>query len=178
MDVHTSIVSDAPDRHMKRLGEIQQPAYSSKPFKKGRAVQVWLDQAVLCLKKRPSHMHEYSFKQMDPAETETAVGKNFNHNSPYAASSIFHSGLGEPITGCPTPRKITVDTSAAVDFIGARDLHNKDIQRKTSEPVHFCTANGTIKADTIVQYYSSALGEEVSPHVLTDSVSALVLVKE
>ena len=30
---------------------------------------------------RPSHMHEYPFKQMDPAETETAVGKNFNHNT-------------------------------------------------------------------------------------------------
>ena len=45
--------------------------------------------------------------------------------------------------------------------------------RKTSEPIHFCIANGITKAYTIVQYYSSALGEEVSPHVLTDSVSAL-----
>ena len=30
---------------------------------------------------------------------------------------------------------------------------------------------------TIVQYYSSALGEEVAPHVLTDSVSALSIGK-
>ena len=60
---------------------------------------------------------------------------------------------------------------------GARDLHNKDKQRKTSEPIHFCIANGTIKADTIVQYFSSALGEEVFPHVLTDSVSALSIGK-
>ena len=64
-----------------------------------------------------------------------------------------------------------------MDLIGARDLHNKDKQRKTSEPIHFCTANGTIKADTIVQYYSSALGEKVFPHVLTDSVSALSIGK-
>ena len=39
-------------------------------------------------------MHEYSSKQMDPAETETAVGKNFNHSNPYAANSLFYSGLG------------------------------------------------------------------------------------
>ena len=39
------------------------PAYSSKPFKKGSAVQVWLDQAVPCLTKGPSHMHEYVFVQ-------------------------------------------------------------------------------------------------------------------
>ena len=121
-------------------------------------------------------MNTYSFKQMDPAETEAAVGKNFNHNSPYAANSIIYSGLGEPITGCRAPRKIIADTGAAVDFIGARDLHN-DKQRKTSEPIHFCIANGTTKADTVVQYYSSALGAEVSPHVLTDSVSALSIGK-
>ena len=60
-----------------------------------------------------------------------------------------------------------------MDLIGARDLHNKDKQKKISEPIHYCTANGTTKADTIVQYYSSALGAEVSPHVLTDSVPAL-----
>ena len=57
--------------------------------------------------------------------------------------------------------------------IGARDLHSQDKQRKTSEPIHFCIANGTTEADTTAQYYSSALGEEVSPHVLTDSVPAL-----
>ena len=122
-------------------------------------------------------MHEYSFKQMDPNAIETAVCKNVNHNSPYAANSIYYSRLEEPITGCPAPRKVIADTGVAVDLIGARDLHNKDKQRKTSEPIHFCTANGTIKADTIVQYYSSALGEEVSPHVLTDSVSALSIGK-
>ena len=121
-------------------------------------------------------MHEYPFKQMDPNATETAVGKNFNHNSPYAANSIYFSALEEPITGCPAPRKVIADTGAAVDLIGARDLH-KDKQRKTSEPIHFCTASGTSKADTIVQYYSSAQGEEVSPHVLTDSVSALSIGK-
>ena len=122
-------------------------------------------------------MHEYLFKQMDPDETETAVGKNFNRNSPYAANSIYYSGLGESIIGCPAPRKIIADTGAAVDFIGARDLRNKDKQRKTSEPIRFCTANGTTKADTIVQYYSSALDEEVFPHVLTDSVPALSIGK-
>ena len=87
------------------------------------------------------------------------------------------SGLGEPVAGRPAPRKVIVDTGVAVDLIGACDSHNKDQQRKTSEPIHFCTANGTTKADTIVQYYSSALGEEVSPHVLTDSVSALSIGK-
>ena len=66
------------------------PAYSNKPHKRSSAGQVWLDQAVSCLKKGPSHMNEYSFKQMDPNETETAVGKNFNHNSPYAANSIYY----------------------------------------------------------------------------------------
>ena len=62
-------------------------------------------------------------------------------------------GSETPITGCPAPREVIADTSAAVDLIGARDLHNKGKQKKTSEPIHFCTANGTIKADTIVQYF-------------------------
>ena len=56
-------------------------------------------------------------------------------------------------------------------------VHNIDKQKKTSEPIHFCTANGTTKADTIVQYFSSALGEQVTPHVLSDSVSALSIGK-
>ena len=64
-----------------------------------------------------------------------------------------------------------------MDLIGVCDVHNKVKQRKTSEPIHFCIANGTTKAGAIVQYYSSALGEEVSPHVLTDSVSALSIGK-
>ena len=60
MDEHISIASDAPDRNMKISGEIKHslPTYSSTPFKRGSAVQVWLDQAVSCLKKGPSHMHE------------------------------------------------------------------------------------------------------------------------
>ena len=72
---------------------------------------------------------------------------------------ITYSGLETPTTGCPAPRKIIADTGAAVDLIGARDLQNKDKQRKTSEPIHFCTANCTTKADTIVQYFPSALSE-------------------
>ena len=115
-------------------------------------------------------MSEYSFKQMDPKETEIAVGENFRPDSKYAAESLYHSG-------CPAPRKIIADTGAAVDLIGACDLHGKDKQRKTSEPIHFCTANSMTEADTIVQYYSSALGEQVSPHVLTDPVSALSIGK-
>ena len=136
---HKHSLRRARQTHEKIRRNKALPAYSSKPFKKGSAVQVWFDQAVSCLTKGPSHMHEYSFKYMDPAETEAAVGKNFNHNSPFAANSIFYSGLGEPITGCPAPRKIIADTGAAVDLIGARDLHNKDKQRKTFEPIHFCT---------------------------------------
>ena len=108
---------------------------------------------------------------MDPKETETAVGDN--PESKYAANSLYYSGLPEPLTGCPAPRKIIADTGTAVDLIGARDLHGREKQRKTSEPIHSCVANGTTQADTIVQYYSSALGEQVSPHVLTYPVSAL-----
>ena len=89
----------ARQTHDKIRRNKAQPAYSSKPFKKGSAVQVWLDQAVSCLKKGPSHMNEYSFKQMDPRQTETAIGKNFNPDSKYAANSMFYSGLSEPIIG-------------------------------------------------------------------------------
>ena len=155
MDALASIVYDVPDRRMRRFGEIKRclPTPVNRIRKKSSAGQVWLDQAVSCLKKGPSHMHEYSFKQMDPNETETAVGKNFNHNSPYAANSIYYSGLETPITGCPAPRNIITGTGAAVDLIGARDLHNKDKQRKTSEPIHFCTANGT----TTSRYYCPIL---------------------
>ena len=52
------------------------------------------------------------------------------------------------------------------------------ISKKMSEPIHFCTANGTTEADAIVHCYSSALGEQVPPHVLTDSVPALSIGKE
>ena len=62
-------------------------------------------------------------------------------------------------------------------MIGARDLHHKDKQRKTPEAIHFCIAKGTTKADTIVQYYSPAKGKQVSPHVLSDSVSAVSIGK-
>ena len=37
----------------------------------------------------------------------------------YAAESLYYSG-------CPAPRKIIADAGAAVDLIGARDLHGKD----------------------------------------------------
>ena len=174
---HKHSLKHARQTHEKIRKNKAQLAYSSKPVKKGSAVQVWLDQAVSCLKKGPPHMSEYSFKQMDPKETETAVGENFRLDNKYAAESLYYSGLPEPLSGCPAPRKIIADTGAVVNVIGARGLHGKDKQRKTSEPIHFCTANGTTKADTIVQYYSSALGEQVSPHVLTDSVSALSIGK-
>ena len=65
-------------------------------------------------------MHEDSFKQMDPNETETAVGENFNHNSPYAANSIYYSGLETPITGCPAPRKIIADRFCSRPNKGSR----------------------------------------------------------
>ena len=116
-------------------------------------------------------MNEYSFKQTDPDMTEIAVGVSFNPNRKYAAESLYYS------SGCPAPRKIIADAGAAVDLIGARDSHHKDRQGKTSEPIHFCTANGITRADTIVQYYSPALEEQVSPHVLSDSVSALSIGK-
>ena len=79
------------------------PAYSNKPHKRSNAGKAWLDKAVSCLKKGPSHMSEYSFEQMGPKETETAVGKNFNSNSPYAANSEYFPGHETPITGCPAP---------------------------------------------------------------------------
>ena len=106
------------------------PAYSSKPRKRSSAGKAWLDKAVSCLKKGPPHMNEYPFKQMGPKETETAAGKNFNNNSPYSANSEYSPGSETPITGCPAPRKVIADTGAAVDLIGARDLHNKDKQRR------------------------------------------------
>ena len=37
-------------------------------------------------------MNGYSFKQMGPDMTETAVGVNFNPNSKYAAESLYYSG--------------------------------------------------------------------------------------
>ena len=42
-------------------------------------------------------MNEYSFKQMDRKETETAIGKNFNPDTKYATNSLYYSGLSEPI---------------------------------------------------------------------------------
>jgi len=115
-------------------------------------------------------MGEYSFKHMAPKETETAVGENFKPDNISIKESLYYPG-------CPAPRKIIADTGAAVDLIGARDIHAQDRQRRTAEPIHFCKANGNAKADTIVQYYSPTLEEEVSPHVLTDSVSAFSIGK-
>ena len=43
--------------------------------------------------------------------------------------------------------------------------------------MHLCTASGTTKADTTALYYSPALEEQVSPHVLSDSVSAFSIGK-
>ena len=123
---HNHILRRARKTHEKIRMNKALPAYSSKPHKGSNAGKAWLDKAVSCLKKGPSHMSEYSFKQMDPKETETAVGKNFNSNRPYAANSEYFSGPEAPITGCPAPRKVIADTGAAVDLIGAIDLHNKD----------------------------------------------------
>ena len=164
---HKHALRRARRTHEKIRRNEAQPAYSTIS---GSAEQVWMDRAVECLVKGPSWMGEYSFKQMDPKETETAVGENVDPNSIYHKESIIHPG-------CPAPRKIIADTGAAVDLIGARDIHARDKQRKTAEPIHFCTANGNTKADTIVRYYSPTLEEEVSPHVLTDSVSAFSIGK-
>ena len=102
---------------------------------------------------------------MEPNKSEAGVIHNFTIDP-----KIYYAG-------CPAPRKIIADTGAAVDLIGSRDLHHKDKQKKTSEPIHFSTANGNTKADTIVQYYSPALDENISPHVLSDSVSAISIGK-
>jgi hypothetical protein len=139
-----------------------QPAYSSKT---GSAEQVWIDKACDSLAQGSSYTNDNLLRQMNPNNTETAIGENYN-----PTETTRHPG-------CPAPRKIIADTGAAVDLIGARDIHAHDRQTKTAEPIHFCTANGNTKADTIVQYYSPTLEEEVSPHVLTDSVSAFSIGK-
>ena len=82
-----------------------QPAYSSKPFKKGSAIQVWLDQAVSCLKKGPSHMNEYSFKHMDPKEAEAATGKNFNPDSNTQLTRCFIRGCQNPLLVALRPER-------------------------------------------------------------------------
>ena len=124
---------------------------------------MWLDKAVKGIID-PDAEH-LPFKKMDPNKTETGVLHNF-----VIDPKIYYAG-------CPAPRKIIADTGAAVDLIGSRDLHHKDKQKKTPEPIHFSTANGHTKADTIVQYYSPALDENISPHVLSDSVSAISIGK-
>ena len=112
----------ARETHDKIKNKRALPAYPNKPHKKGSELQVWLGQAVSCLKQGSFYVHK-GFGQMDPAKTETAVSDT---------ASMSYSGLGEAVTGCPAPRKIIADTGAAVDLIGARGLHNKDKQRKTS----------------------------------------------
>ena len=57
-----------PREHIKNNQAL--PAYSNKPHKKGSGLQIWLDQAVSCLKKGSSFMREDSFRQMDPAKTK------------------------------------------------------------------------------------------------------------
>ena len=138
---HKHSLKRARRTHEKIRNNKAQPAYSSKT---GSAEQVWMDKAVECLVQGSSYMGEYSFKQMDPKETETAVGENSNPDSNYRIEPTRHPG-------CHAPRKIIADTGAAVDLIGARDIHAHDRQRRTAEPIHFCTANGNTKADTIVQ---------------------------
>ena len=63
---HKHSLRRARQTHEKIRRNKALPAYSSKPHKRSSASQVWLDQAVSCLKKGPSHMHEYPFRQMDP----------------------------------------------------------------------------------------------------------------
>ena len=75
----------ARQTHDKTKNNRALPAYSNKPHKKGSELQVWLDQAVSCLKQGSSYVH-VGFKQMDPAETETAVGD---------IASMSYSGLGK-----------------------------------------------------------------------------------
>ena len=55
---HKHNLKRARQAHEKIKRNKALPAYSSKPFKEGSALQVWLDQAVPCLKKGPS---AYSF---------------------------------------------------------------------------------------------------------------------
>ena len=110
------------------------PAYS---LKGQHPINVWLDKAVKGIID-PDAEH-LPFKKMDPNKTETGVLHNFTIDP-----KIYYAG-------CPAPRKIIADTGAAVDLIGSRDLHHKDKQKKTSEPIHFRTANGHTKADTVVQ---------------------------
>ena len=82
---HKHSLKRARQTHDKIKNNQALPAYSNKPHKKGGELQVWLDQAVSCLQKGSSYIHEDSFKQVDPAKTETAVGD---------ATSMSYSGLG------------------------------------------------------------------------------------
>ena len=83
---HAHSLKRARQTHEMNKKNKAQRADSSKPIERGSAVQVWLGQAVSCLKKGPPHMSEYSFEQVDPKETEIAVCENFN--SIYAANSL------------------------------------------------------------------------------------------
>ena len=93
---HKHSLKRARQTHDKIKNNRAVPAYSNKPNKKGSELQVWLDQAVSCLKQGSSYVH-VGFEQMDPAKTETAVGDT---------ASMSYSGLEKPVTGCPAPRKI------------------------------------------------------------------------
>ena len=57
---HKHSLRRARQTHEKIRMNKTSPAYSSKPHKRSSAGQVWLDQAVSCLKKGPPHMNEYS----------------------------------------------------------------------------------------------------------------------
>ena len=81
---HKHSLKRARQTHNKIKTNQALPAYSNKPHKKGSELQVWLCQAVSCLKKGSSYVHEDSLRQMDPAKTETAVGD---------ITSMSYSGL-------------------------------------------------------------------------------------
>ena len=92
---HKHSLKRARRTHEKIRNNKAQPAYSSK---KGSAEQVWMDQAYGSLVQGPSYMGEYTFKHMDPKETETAVGQNVkpdsfhNKKNPYTTLGAQHQG--------------------------------------------------------------------------------------
>ena len=92
---HKHSLKRARQTHEKIRNNKAQPAYSSK---KGSAEQVWMDQAYECIVQGPSYMGEYSFKQMDPKETETAVGDDYTNlivliiEIPYTTLGAQHQG--------------------------------------------------------------------------------------
>ena len=83
---HKHSLKRARQTHWKIRNDKEEPAYSSK---KGSTAQIWAERLVSCLKRGPSNMNGYSFKQVDPDMTEIAAGVNFNPNCKYAAESLY-----------------------------------------------------------------------------------------